>query len=109
MADLVNVYQLWKASGENDPRIYPVIDACHTDKGQYSYTEARSLAAKPVSSISSVAVVNSNGSTNSVIFVTNAGVITMTGNEFKTIYNIRAPGHLHIPQSGFVHINIHKK
>jgi hypothetical protein len=109
MADLINIYQIWKASGGNDPRIYPVIDACHTNKGQYTHAEAKSLATKPVSSVSSVAVSNSNGSSGTVIFGTNAGVISMSANEFKTIYNLRAPGHLRIPQSGFVHINIHKK
>ena len=108
-ADLVNIYQIWKASGGNDTRVYPVIDACHSNKGQYTHDEARSLAAKPVTSVSSVAVSSSNGSTVTVIFGTNAGVITMTGNEFKTVYNLRAPGYLRIPQSGFVHINIHKK
>lgn len=109
MSDLVNIYQIWKAKGGNDPRVYPVIDGCHVNKGQYTHADARSLAAKPVTSVSSVVVVSSNGSTGSVIFGTNAGTITMTGNEFKTIYNLRAPGHLRIPQSGFVHINIHKK
>lgn len=109
MADILNVYQIWKANGGNDPRVYPIIDACHVNKGQYTFDEARSLAAKPVTSVSSVAVSSTNGSTSSVIFGTDAGVITMTGNEFKTVFNLRAPGHLHIPQSGFVHINIHKK
>jgi len=109
MADLVNIYQIWKASGGNDSRVYPVIDGCHVNKGQYTHADARSLAAKPVTSISSVIVTSSNGSTGTVIFGTNAGTISMTGNEFKTIYNLRAPGHLRIPQSSFVHINIHKK
>jgi predicted nuclease with TOPRIM domain len=109
MSDIVNIFQIWKEKGGNDPRIYPVQDACHGNKGQYSREEAKSLAAKPVTSISSVLVSSSNGTTNSVIFYTNAGPISMTGNEFKTIYNLRAPGHLHIPQSGFVHINIHMK
>ena len=109
MADLVNIYQIWKASGGNDPRVYPIIDACHVNKGQYSHAEARALASKPVTSVSSVVVSSSNGYTGTVIFGTNAGVITMTGNEFKTVYNLRAPGYLRIPQSGFVHINVHKK
>jgi len=110
MSDIVNVYQIWKASGGGqDPKIYPIPDACHANVGQYTYAQARSLASKPVTSISSVAVSSSNGYSNTISFYTNAGMITMTGNEFKTIYNLRAPGHLRIAQNGFVHINIHKK
>jgi hypothetical protein len=110
MSDIVNVFQVWKANGGGqDPKIYPIADACHANVGQYTYSQARSLAAKPVTSISSVAVATSNGYSTTVSFYTNAGLISMTGNEFKTIYNLRAPGHLRIPQSGFVHINIHKK
>ncbi len=110
MADIINVYQIWKANGgKEDSRIYPVKDACHANVGQYTHTEARSKAAKPVTSVSSVVVSSSNGTSNTVSFYTNAGLISMTGNEFKTIFNLRAPGHLRIPQVGFVHINIHKK
>jgi hypothetical protein len=68
----------------------------------------RNLAAKPVTSISTVIASNSNGSTSSITFYTNAGAITMGANDFKTVFNMRAPGHLHIPQNGFVHINIEK-
>ena len=110
MSDIVNVYQIWKANGGGqDPRIYPIPDACHANVGQYTYAQARSLAAKAVTSVSSVAVSSSKGTSNTVTFYTNAGIISMTGNEFKTMFNLRAPGHLRISQSGFVHINIHKK
>ncbi len=109
MSDIVNAYQVWIAKNKNDSRITPIYDACHSKGSPYSHAEMRNLAAKPVTSISSVAVVNGNGSSSSVIFNTNAGVISMSGNEFKTIFNLRAPGHMRIPQSGFVHINIHKK
>lgn len=110
MSDIVNIYQIWKANGgAADARIYPVADACHANVGQYTFEEARAKASKPVTSISSVAVSNSNGTSSTVSFYTNAGIINMTGSEFKTIFNLRAPGHLRIPQVGFVHINIHKK
>lgn len=109
MSDIVNAYQVWTAKNRNDSRIIPVYDACHSSGSPYSHAELRSLAAKPVTSISSVAVANGGGSTSTVIFNTNAGVISMSGNDFKTVYNLRAPGHLRIPQSSFVHINIHKK
>ncbi len=116
MSDILNAYQVWKAKGGKDSRIVPIPDACHPTQRQielgynpYSFEELRSLASKPVSSVSSVAVVSANGYTNTVVFSTNAGTISMTGNEFKTVYNLRAPGYLRIPQSGFVHVNIHKK
>jgi len=58
-----------------------------------------------------VIVSNSNGWTNTVSFYTNSGLISMSGMEFKTIFNLRAPGRLRIPQGSggdaFVHINIH--
>lgn len=109
MSDLVNAYQVWRANDRSDSRIYPIPDACHSGGNPYTHAELRSLAAKPVSSISLVVTSSSNGYTNSITFYTNAGTITMSGNDFKTIYNLRAPGYLRIPQSGFVHINIEKK
>jgi peptidoglycan hydrolase CwlO-like protein len=108
MSDIVNAAQVLKATG-GDSRIVPVFDSCHSSGNPYSHTELRNLAAKKVSSISAVVSSNSNGSTQTITFYTNAGTVSMTGNEFKTAYNVRAPGHLHIPQNGFVHINIEKK
>jgi hypothetical protein len=109
MSDIVNAYQVWVAHNRSDTRIVPVYDACHSSGNPYSYSELRNLAAKSVSSISAVVTSNSNGSTGSITFYTNAGAITIGANDFKTVYNMRAPGHLHIPQNGFVHINIEKK
>ena len=109
MSDLINAYQVWLAHKRSDSRIVPILDACHSSGNPYTYTELRALAVKPVTSISSVIVSNSNGTTNTVTFYTNAGTFIISGNDFKTVYNLRAPGHLRIPQSGFVHINVHKK
>lgn len=108
-ADLINAYQVWVASNRTDSRIMPILDACHFTGNPYTQAELRNLAVKPVTSISSVIVSNSNGSTNTVTFTTNAGIFVIPANDFKTIYNLRAPGYLRIPQSGFVHINIHMK
>ena len=109
MSDIVNSYQVWVANDRSDNRIIPVDDACHSSGDPYSYTEVRNLASKHVSSVSAVITSSSNGSTSSITFYTNAGNVTMSGNDFKTVYNMRAPGHLMIPQNGFVHINIEKK
>lgn len=108
-ADLINAYQVWVANNRSDSRIVPVFDACHSSGNPYTHSELRNLAAKPVTSVSDVIVSNSNGSTRTVTFTTNAGIFVVPGNDFKTVYNLRAPGYLRIPQSGFVHINIHKK
>ena len=107
MSDIVNSYQVWVANNRSDSRIVPVYDACHSSGNPYSYTEVRNLATKHVSSVSAVITSSSNGSTSSITFYTNAGNVTMSANDFKTIYNMRAPGHLHIPQNGFVHINVY--
>ncbi len=109
MSDIVNAYQVWVASNRTDSRISPIFDACHSTGNPYTHAELRAKAAKSVTSISAVFVSSSNGTTNTVTFYTNAGTIVMSGNDFKTVFNLRAPGHLRIPQSGFVHINIHKK
>jgi hypothetical protein len=109
MSDIVNAYQVWVANNRSDSRIVPIYDACHSSGNPYSHAELRSLASKPVSSVSAVVASSSNGTTQTIAFSTNAGLITMSGNDFKTVYNMRAPGHLRIPQSGFVHINIEKK
>jgi uncharacterized protein YlxW (UPF0749 family) len=108
MSDIVNAYQVWVQNDRSDNRIIPVNDACHSSGNPYSHSELRNLANKSVSSITTVVTSNSNGSTGSITFYTNAGNITIGANDFKTVYNMRAPGHLHIPQSGFVHINIEK-
>jgi predicted nucleic acid-binding Zn-ribbon protein len=107
LADIVNAAQLLKSSG-GDSRIVPIYDACHSSGNPYSHSELRRLAAKGASSVSAVITSSANGSTQSITFYTDAGTVSMSGNEFKTAYNLRAPGHLHIPQSGFVHINVEK-
>lgn len=116
MSDILNAYQVWNQHNRSDNRIVPITinEPCRLRGGSpsganpYSHSELRSLANNPVSSISAVVTSSSGGSTQTVTFYTNAGTISMSGNDFKTIYNMRAPGHLRIPQSGFVHINIEK-
>jgi hypothetical protein len=109
MSDIINAYQVWLGHNRADSRILPIYDACHSTGNPYSHAELRALASKPVTSISSVIVSSSNGTTNTVSFYTNAGTFIIPANDFKTIYNLRAPGYLRIPQSSFVHINVHKK
>jgi hypothetical protein len=69
--------------------------------------ELRSVAGKygGISSASGVSVIQGNGSTNQV---TIEGV-ALSGADFKKAFNLRAPGRMSIPQSGFAFFNIEKK
>ena len=120
MADIINAFQVGKSKNWSDSRIIPLRDACHPRPSDnpntyypYSHQEMRSLAPKPVSKVYSVVVKNSNGWTSEVIFQTDVGMISMSGKEFKTAYNLRAPGNLRIPQGSgsdaFWHFEIRMK
>jgi hypothetical protein len=107
LADIVNAAQVWDPD-VGDTRIVPIRDSCHSSGAPYSHEELRELAPKGVSKVNSVVTKNVSGSTNEIVFYTDAGIVTVGGEQFKNVYNLRAPGHLHIPQNGFVHINIEK-
>ncbi len=66
----------------------------------FTYDEMKSKAAEKggaVISVTSASVVYSNnGNTAEVRFATNKGSITIPGSEFKTIFNLRAPGYISI-------------
>ena len=60
-----------------------------------------------VTSVSSASVVYSgDGKTASVSFSTNRGTMTINGSDFKTIFNLRAPGYISIKSPLF---NIEQK
>lgn len=85
------------------------LDYGNTTKTPYSLSEMQSLLSNPVRSISNVNVAFGNGTTTDIFFYTNRGIVTISGAGFKDIYNQMAPGHMHIPQSSFVFINVEKK
>lgn len=101
LADIIN------AARYRDDRVTPVTTSCWGGN-PYSREELRAKSDGP-SKVTSVRVVQGNGSTNQVVFQTDKGEITLTGAEFKTAFNIRAPGYLGIPQSGFAFFNIEQK
>lgn len=101
LADIIN------AARYRDERVTPVTTSCWGGN-PYSHTELREKANGP-STVNSVVVVQGNGITNELIFQTNIGEIRLGGAEFKTAFNIRAPGRLSIPQSGFAFFNIERK
>lgn len=118
MSDLINAWIVWQNPGSADSsRIQPItINSCNIG-GQggnpYSMSELRDFANQSggaVTSISSVTTShNDNGQTSQVTFSTNRGDISISGSEFKKIFNLRAPGYLRIPQSSFASFNIEFK
>jgi len=113
MADIVNAASRLTdigGSGSSDSRIYPIHDRCHSDGNPYSFTEMRNKSSSKFTKVILVQVSRSSGNTTSVKFVNEDGrEITISGSYFKLAYNLRAPGYLSIPQSGFVHIDIQKR
>jgi len=104
MADIVNAAIALKTGGIDTSRITPVTTSCWGGN-PYSMSELRSLISGGLSSATSVSVTQGNGNTNSVTI----NGITLSGDEFKKAFNLRAPGRLSIPQSGFAFFNIEKK
>ncbi len=106
MADIVNAaLVLSKGSNDEAGRVIP-ISSCWGGN-PYSMDELRNVASKygGISSASSVVVVQGNGNTNQV----SVDGVTLSGAEFKKGFNLRAPGRMSIPQSGFAFFNIEKK
>ncbi len=101
LTDIVNAAITLK--GGNDSRITPITTSCWGGS-PYSYEEMKAKGG--VSSISSIYVTQGNGVTNQVVV---NGNIYLTGDEFKQAYNLRAPGYLSIPQTGFAFFNIEHK
>lgn len=100
--DIVNAAIVLKNG--SDERIYPLTTSCWTNGNPYSYAELRSKGG--VSAVTSVSVIQGNGTTNEVII---NGSIHLTGAEFKQAFNLRAPGYIMIPQKAFAFFNIEKK
>lgn len=116
MSDIVNAYFVMKVDsrGADTGRILPVtINSCAVG-GQsgnpYSMEELRKYVDNPVTNISGVTVSNNNqGQTTEVRFQTNRGEVKISGNDFKEVFNTRAPGFLAIHQKNFAFFNIEKK
>jgi SpoIID/LytB domain protein len=106
MADIVNTAIALKTPGIDTSRITPVTTSCWGGN-PYSHDELRKLVEGNggISSATSVSVSQGNGVTNSVTI----NGVSMSGNDFKTAFNLRAPGYVRIPQTGFAFFNIEKK
>lgn len=113
MADILNAWKVLDKQGSDD-RILPItINSCPIGGitgNPYSMADLKAKAEsldKGFSSVSSVAVVYSNGGeTNSVIFQTDRGEVPLSGADFKRAFNLRAPGYIALRSPLF---NIEKK
>lgn len=108
MSDILNSWIVYQ-SGDSKDRISPIDTSCWPGN-PFNLSEMRSKAndhGGAVTSVSSVSVTYSNsGSTASVAFSTNKGSIQVSGSDFKTIFNLRAPGYVSIKSPLF---NMEKK
>lgn len=100
MADILNSYLIQNKGGVDNGRITPITTSCWGGN-PYSMGEVRDLAQNAgggaVTSISSVSVSYSNdGKTANVIFNTNRDSLSISGSDFKQIFNLRAPGYISI-------------
>ena len=103
MADIVNAAVALKSGGIDTSRITPV-SSCWGGN-PYSMSELRNITPGSISAATSVSVSQGNGTTSSVTI----NGINFSGDEFKKAFNLRAPGRLSIPQSGFAFFNIEHK
>lgn len=109
-SDIINAYLVLGNGAVDQGRISPVTTSCWPGS-PYSMGELRELAnvhgGGAITSVSSIAVSYSNtGTTASVIVFTNRGSITVEGSNFKSVFNLRAPGYISIRSPLF---NIEKK
>lgn len=106
MADIVNTAIALRTPGIDTGRITPTTTGCWGGN-PYSQEELRKLVEGKggISSATSVSVSLGNGNTNTVTI----NGVSMSGTEFKTAFNLRAPGYVRIPQTGFAFFNIEKK
>ncbi len=98
MTDILNAWILWKNDKDVD-RISPITTSCWGGN-PYSIKEmankADDLEGK-FTKVTNVSVTFSNdGYTSKVILNTNRGTVTIDGAEFKTVFNLRAPGYISI-------------
>lgn len=113
IADILNaMFVLFgSGSGADTGRVTPPTTSCWGGN-PYSQDELRSVSENyggGISSVSSVSVLQGDGTTNEAVFQTDKGERRVNGGNFKTAFNLRAPGYLSIPQSGFAFYNIEKK
>ncbi|MEN9407601.1 MAG: hypothetical protein RLZZ455_817 [Candidatus Parcubacteria bacterium] len=113
MADILNAALVMFNGGNGDEtgRVTPTTTSCWGGN-PYSQDELRNVSSKyggGISAATGVTVIQGNGTTNEIVFQTDKGEKRFSGSNFKTAFNLRAPGYTSIPQSGFAFFNVERK
>ncbi len=99
MADILNAWHVLYKGGGDVSRVSPIDKTCWSGN-PYSVNELAVIGG--YTSVSQVSVVYSNsGSTLNVTFGTNKDTVTISGEEFKRAFNLRAPGYIGLKSSLF--------
>lgn len=111
MADILNGAMVLFNGGSGDETGKVTPPSCWGGT-PYSSDELKNVSNKyngGISTVTGVSVLQGNGNTSEVVFQTDKGEKRLSGTNFKTAFNLRAPGYLSIPQNGFAFFNIEKK
>lgn len=100
MADILNALTVWdKGSSSDRNKVSPVTTGCWGGS-PYSLDDMKDRAdalGTAYSSVNSVSVeIGNNGRTTKVTFGTDKGSISVDGEKFRTVFNLRAPGYISI-------------
>jgi len=111
MADIINAVIVYENDSASPPHIWQVDDAClGSIPDVWSKEKMRQEAGRyggAVTNVSGVSVVYSEaGITARVTFDTNRGKVELDGQKFYKVFNLRAPGAIHLKSGLF---NIDKK
>lgn len=100
MADILNAVVVWEkgSSGDRD-RISPVTTSCWGGNpfsldGMKDKADDLGTAYSEVTSVD--VTIGNNGRTTQVKFGTDKGSVTIDGEKFRTVFNLRAPGYISI-------------
>ncbi|MAG60103.1 hypothetical protein CMO96_04955 [Candidatus Woesebacteria bacterium] len=99
MADVLNAWHVLYKGGGDVSRVSPTDTGCWQGN-PYSSSELASIGG--YTNVSSASVVYGNdGSTIQVTFSTNKGSTSISGEEFKKAFNLRAPGYIGVKSTLF--------
>lgn len=103
MADILNAWVVLVKNGQSDDRVTPS-GGCWSGN-PYSIAELRDKANSMGGGYESVDGVQvtygNNGTTAQLVFSTNRGSVTISGADFKKVFNLRAPGNISLKSNLF--------
>lgn len=100
MADILNAWKVLYQGGGDVSRVSPTDTGCWGGN-PYSKDDLKNIGGYTSVSGSSNVVYGGSGSTLNITFSTNKGSVTITGEEFKKAFNLRAPGYIGIKSTLF--------